>query len=318
MEKYCYRIYSYNRVNGIGAFSLMKPYIVKSRINKLLIERLNEDDHQIILEGIHCSGVIPYLNNSTRLVIRMHNDESHYYKQLAGSERNLFKKCYYIWESSLLKRHQKKLNRDIPLACLSLADIKQFKEVYKFNNLQFIPCFIPWQLIKSKTGKGSFCLYHGNMGISENIAAALWLIRNVFNKASIPLVIAGKNIPGVVYKASRGINHINLINNPTIGELETLVFEAHVHIIPSMNDTGVKLKLLHALTEGRFTITKSRGLRGSGVSTGVHIADTSQQTLEYIQKLFEREFTNNDIAERQYIIDLYNNRLNAEKLSELY
>ncbi len=36
--------------------------------------------------------------------------------------------------------------------------------------------------MQCKPGKGNYILYHGNLSVSENYNAALWLIENVFSK----------------------------------------------------------------------------------------------------------------------------------------
>src|SRR5436190_824100 len=71
LEKYCSEINAYERKPFLKSPSTL-PYIVRSRINKELIARLNKDDHPVIVEGIHCSGIIPYLDKTKRVVIRMH------------------------------------------------------------------------------------------------------------------------------------------------------------------------------------------------------------------------------------------------------
>ena len=318
LRPYCIEINAYNRKSLIRSFPLTLPYIIQSRINKSLIHRLNQDNYPILLEGLHCTGIIPYIKDSRRIIIRMHNEEAEYYLKLARAERNIFKRSYFQVESTLLKRYYRKLDRKIAFACLSDADIQVLKSEYGFNNLHFIPCFIPWQEKEIIEGRGNYCLYHGNMAISENEAAAEWLINQVFSKIDIPLIIAGKGISTGLYSLSQQYKNIQLINYPTISELDNLILNAQINILPSMNNTGVKLKLLHALYEGRFCITNDNGIKGSGIETGFYIANNDTEYIELIPLLFVKEFDPEDKEKRKALFRLYNNESNARKLNELW
>ncbi|HVG40931.1 MAG TPA: hypothetical protein VM888_04905, partial [Chitinophagaceae bacterium] len=164
LAPYCYEVYAYKRKKGLAGLSFTLPYIVSSRINQQLIDRLNEDDDPIILEGIHCTGIIRYIKNKGRkIVVRIHNNEAVYYKQLAKVEKNKAKQLYYKIESFLLNKYQKSLPPNCTYACLSTADVATFTEKYKKPASIFIPCFVAWDKLEIKQDIGIFCLYHGNM-----------------------------------------------------------------------------------------------------------------------------------------------------------
>lgn len=317
LRPYCVEINAYKRKDFLTSFSFSVPYIVNSRINKDLIKRLNKDSYPILAEGLHCSGILPYLKDPSRVVLRMHNDEPDYYKSLGAIETNVFKKSYFKIEAALLKSYQSRLRKDLAVACLSETDLVRLRDKFGFTNLHFIPCFIPWQSVHSKEGKGAYCLYHGNMAVSENEAAALWLVRHVFSKVSIPFVIAGNGISKKLSASVQKYKTIRLIHRPPIEELNALIGDAQINILPSVNSTGVKLKLLHALFEGRFCITNSNGIRGSRISSNVYVANQPVEYVELVQQLFERTFTPQDIAERQTILNVYDNQANAQQLSAL-
>ncbi|HEX8313555.1 MAG TPA: mannosyltransferase, partial [Flavisolibacter sp.] len=83
LETICYAVHAYKRKSFFRSPPLSRPFIVQSRINKDLIKRLNEDDAPILLEGLHCAGLIPHLKHQQRVVLRMHNNEAAYYHHLA-------------------------------------------------------------------------------------------------------------------------------------------------------------------------------------------------------------------------------------------
>ncbi|HUC81467.1 MAG TPA: glycosyltransferase family 4 protein [Flavisolibacter sp.] len=315
LEKYCEEIVTYQRKSFLSSLFSQTPYIVHSRINEALVQRLNSDDHPILLEGLHCAGIVPFLRSPQRVVLRMHNEEAAYYRHLAGTETNVLKRFYFQRESKLLHRYQQRLRKDIKLACLSETDISVFQNNYQFQAAAFVPCFLPWQEVKSKTGKGSYCLYHGNMAVSENEEAAIWLIDHVFQELHIPLWIAGKGISRRLQEKAKHYPQVKLIHQPTIAEIDGLIAAAQINVLPSMNRTGVKLKLLNALFNGRFCITNTQGVEGSRIWNGVVVANEAIEWQQQIQTLFDKEFTETHLQERSELTKLYNNRRSAEKLS---
>jgi hypothetical protein len=313
IKPYCDAIYNYGRSNWLKSFLQQKPYIVESRNNQELIKRLNEDDYPVLLEGIHCTGIMPYLKKR-KIVVRLHNDESVYYAKLAAHEKNLLKKIYFSIESRLLKKYQHQLSDNVIYAALSVDDTADFKENYGLTNVHFIPCFVPWKL-NSIEGKGNYCLYHGNMNISENEEAALLLINKVFTQANVPFTIAGKNISAKISNACKNLAHIKIVNDPSDELLDQLIREAHINLCPSFNSTGVKLKLLHALLRGRFCLATSSAIAGSSIDRGFTLAETPSEFIAAINQLMSIPFTSAHAEERKSIEHIYNNEENARKLS---
>jgi hypothetical protein len=315
LEKYCEGIYNYKRSSFTGSLLSNQPYIVHSRINDALIERLKEDNHPVIIEGIHCSGIISYLDKNRKIILRLHNDEAAYYRHLAKWEPNVLRRLYLQREAKLLEQYQKQLPGHITVACVSDLDKQNFKQRYGLANIHFLPCFIPWQEIKSEEGKGDYCLYHGNLEVSENIEAAKWLIEIIFKDINIPLIIAGKGAAAMVMQYEE--SNIRFVDSPGDATLNELIVNAHIHVLPSFNMTGVKLKLLHALFEGRFCFTNNAGVMGSGLDHYVNSFGANSAWTAAIVGAMNTTFSHELKKERQQICSVYNNEVNAQKLSEL-
>ena len=86
--KYCSTVNYYPRKTGLSAVTFKLPYIVNSRKSDALIANLKKDNYPVLLEGVHCSY---YLHtgelNNRKLMLRLHNTEFEYYKQLAKNEQ---------------------------------------------------------------------------------------------------------------------------------------------------------------------------------------------------------------------------------------
>ncbi|RYY96890.1 MAG: glycosyltransferase [Chitinophagaceae bacterium] len=315
LAPYCRSMHAYGRSGPWTSVAKGLPYIVGSRINTELAARLNGDDHPVLLEGIHCTGLLPLLRPGRRVLIRMHNDEAAYYDALARNEPTLLKRLYFRRESRQLARYQQGLSKDLPLACVAGNDIDVLRHSFGFRHLPFIPSFTPWQTLEGAPGRGAYCLYQGNMEVTENVEAARWLISEVFAFLPVPFVVAGKGVPHSLRRLAAPYAHIRFVSGPAPDAMELLLREAHVNVLPSFNSTGLKLKMLHALFAGRHCLTNRAGIAGTAFTESVVLAETADEFRARISALWEVPFTEEIRNRRRGMADVYNNRRNAEAIN---
>jgi len=316
LNKYCSTVNYYQRKKNISRFSFRLPFIVNSRANTELINNLQKDDHPVLLEGIHCTY---YLNNgdlkNRKVLVRLHNTEFEYYKQLAKQEKGLFKKLYFLHESRLLKNYEEAISGKAIFLAVSKHDVDLYEQLFLTKDIHYLPVFIPYTLAAGKEGKGCFCLYHGNLAINENEEAAVWLLKNVFSKISIPFVIAGKDPSGKLQNLAHQHQHTCLVINPSQTEMQDLISKAHVHVLPSLNNTGIKLKLLNALFNGRHCLVNEAAVKGSGLEKFCHITEDVVSFQKKIEELYGLPFTEQEMQGRQDLLQTtYNNEVNARQL----
>ncbi len=318
LNHYCESVHVYERRTGFKSLSIKTPYIVSTRLNHELVNNLNKDGFPIILEGIHCTGILPSIELSKRKVlVRLHNDENSYYLKLANSEKSFLHKLFYWNEGRLLERYQFHLPKECRYACISEKDVSIFRDKYHLPFVEYLPAFTSWQEIKCKKGMGNFCLYHGNLSVPENEKAACWLLSKVFTKIKVPLVISGKNPSRRLKKMAELCQHTCLVENPSEKELNDLVQKAHINVLPSFNNTGIKLKLLHALFEGRHCVTNNAAVERSGVEPTCHVGNNENAIASIILQLYHQPFTEEEVHLRKKILsDIYNNKKSAEKIIE--
>jgi len=318
LNQFCESIHVYPRKTGHRGFSFKTPYIISSRLNEDLVANLKKDNHPILLEGIHCTGVLSDLDLQNRkVVVRMHNEESVYYKELAHAERGFFKKMYFFNESRLLKNYSRHLPKECQYACVSDEDIQVLKKNYHLPHVNFLPTFPAWQEVISEEGAGSLCLYHGNLSVPENEKAALWLLEKVFRKVRKPFVIAGKKPSRRLQKMAHLCQHTCLVADPTESEMNDLVRKAHIHVLPCFNKhiTGIRLKLLHALFEGRHCIVNAPMVEGTGLEPACHVASNADAFASILMQLYHQPFTEEEIRLRKRLLgDTYNNEKNTRQL----
>lgn len=303
LNQYCETIHQYERKTGWKGFSFRQPYIVSSRVNTTLAANLNKDNYPVLLEGVHCTGLLPLLNTENRkVVVRLHNNESAYYGYLARSTRNLFKKLYFTVESTFLAAYEKRLPKNVTYACISQQEERFFTSTNGLPSIFFLPVFTPYNNINCLEGTGTFCLYHGNLEVPENEKAAIWLLNEVFFKIKVPLVIAGKNPSRRLDKLAHLCQHTCLVANPSDTELNDLIRLAHINILPSFSTTGIKIKLLHALFEGRHCVTNEAMVAGTGLQDACHTGTTAQAIASIVLQLHHQPFTAEEIQLRRQLL----------------
>ena len=150
---------------------------------------------------------------------------------------------------------------------------------------------------------GTFCLYHGNLGVAENEKAAIWLLNEVFFKIKVPLVIAGKNPSRQLDKLAHLCQHTCLVANLSDTELNDLVRLAHINILPSFSDTGIKVKLLHALFEGRHCVVNEAMVNGTGLEPACHIGANAHAIAAIVMQLHHQPFSEEEIRLRKNLLE---------------
>jgi glycosyltransferase involved in cell wall biosynthesis len=315
LNKYCVTVNYYRRKDNSGSFSFSLPLIVKSRKNDELIANLNKDNYPVLLEGIHCTY---YLHagalNNRKVMVRLHNVEFEYYKQLAKNESNLFKKLYFIHESRLLYRYEKNIVNKAGFIAVSEQDVMLYRQLFSAKDIYYLPVFIPHTMAVGKEGKGCFCLYHGNLSINENQTAAIWLLQNVFAHLNIPFVIAGKDPSKKLMDMAQQYKQTCIVANPAEKEMQDLIAKAQVHILPSFNRTGIKLKLLNALYNGRHCVVNPAGVE-AGLESLCHIATDAASFKKIIEEIYQVPFTEEEKEKRQGLLStIFDNEKNAGAL----
>ncbi|MBK8873088.1 MAG: hypothetical protein IPN13_03875 [Bacteroidetes bacterium] len=317
LNMYCASVDYYPRNVAKSQLFLKQPYIVISRNSDQLLTNLLKDDYPILFEGLHTCNIITEEKLKDRIkIVRTHNVEHDYYQNLAKVESNIFKRYYFYNESSKLETFEQVLQHAQIIAAISRNDTAHFDK--KYGNAFYIPAFHNNEQVNIMPGKGHFAFYHGNLAIGENNEAALYLVNEVFNQIKIPLIIAGSRPTGDLRNAVAKRNHITLIADLTTKQIHQLIHDAHINILPTFQPTGIKLKLLSALYNGRFALVNPMMVENTGLENLCDIAETPAAMRIRTQELMELDFKTADIKTREKILhENFSNSVNAQKLIDL-
>ncbi len=318
LQHYCSTVNYYPRLFGHKCVSAQLPYIVASRSTPALTENLLRDEHPILLQGIHCT----YLLNDARfaarkVVVRLFNTEYLYYEQLCKSTSpvSLFKKIYYHRESKMLRQYEQQIIHKALFLALSEQDVNHYRQVFHAKNIAHLPPLLPYSEVNGKEGIGCFCLFHGNLSVAENERAAFWLMEEVFNDLSVPFVIAGKNPSKKLERTAHSQGHTCVVANPSEEELQDMIRKAQINVLPSFICTGIKLKLLNALFNGRHCVVNDATVSSTGLEPACHVGANAEAFKSIIVQLYHKPFTEDEILIRKKLLNTtFNNRQNAQRL----
>lgn len=317
LENITLETHYYYRKAWVNPFWGQQPYVVSTRKSKKLLHRLLQDNHPILFEGLHTTAYLthPLLAHRNK-VVRAHNVEHHYYRALGDAELRGWKKQFFYLEAKRLERYEHVLHHANAIAAISPMETNYFQGVY--GKTHYIPAFHSNADVVSKTGKGDYVLYHGNLGIPENDRAARFLAAEVFPQLDSPCIIAGSNPSKALQDLVRKSKNILLEANLSADKIFQRVQDAQVNVLVTFQSTGIKLKLLNSLYRGRFIVANTPMVDETQLESLCFLGDTPNELVQQIMQLINKDFSEEFIQQRHTILSqTFNNHHNAQLLASL-
>lgn len=319
LEHYCEKVYYYPREKKKSKLLSEIPFIVITRADEQLLNNLKLDQDPILFDGLHTTYFAhhPDLKNRFKM-LRSHNIEHDYYMGLADVERNLIKKGFFNLESKKLLEYEK---NSIQLFDAILAISEKDKEYFsdKHPNVLMVSAFHTNEKVELPQGNGAFYFYHGSLDVGENNEAALFLIQKVFAGRIEKLVIAGKNPGQELVALCDRYDNIELKSNVDHQEILRLMKNAIANVLPTFQATGIKLKLLLALYQGRVALVNEPMIENTGLEDLCLVAKTGQEFNDLIDQLSDHQWNKEEEeAKRTKVLNSrFGNQINAQKIIDL-
>ncbi len=297
------------KITFLDFFSLI-PFIVKSRADQALFHNLMQDDHPVLLEGQHTAFFANRLQKAgKKVVIRQHNVEWEYYRQLAQQERSLFKKWFFILESYKLKIHLYSL-KNIPFVAITPADTNSF--LSEGFDAHYLPPVISLDTSSVPQTTQRFGLFHGKLSVQENQEAVMRLCaEHEKNPLPFPVTIAGINPSEMLRKKVAKVG-FELIANPSQEVMERVKNTASIHFLFSAQVSGIKFKLLESLKTRALCIATPALVAGSDLEEFCSIWDEQTDLAAFVA--VQNQPSNEELTTRWETIAA---RFHATKTTEL-
>ena len=318
LNKYCESVNYYKRKKGVHHHLHRLPYIVKSRTSRKLKTKLLQNDFPILFEGLHCSYLLndPAFKDRFKIV-RKHNIEHNYYNALASIETKSVKRKYYKTEAKKLEKFESIIENAQLCLAISETDLAYFRNNYPNTKSIFVPGFHANEHINIKPGKGEYVLYHGNLSVIENSNAVKFIIEKIHKDSNILLKIAGLNPSNEIIALIQSHAQIELIQNPSDAQMNDLIANAQINLLYTEQATGLKLKLLNVLYNGRHCIVNPKMVEGTSLRKLCTIDQNITELKKSIKTAFNTEISKEEIEIRKFLLEReYANETNYQKIIE--
>ena len=290
-----------------------------------LKEILQEEQYDIIqLETVYPAVYLPLIRScsSAKVVIRAHNIEHKIWERIAIHTRNPFKKAYLRILSRQLQRFE--------LDALSLADgietISPVDSEYFQKKTDTPVCVIPFGIplrpVQPKPSAQPHRLFSlASMNWKPNEEGIRWFVRE-----SWPLIrqrhpnaefrIAGRHTPPHLLAPLPG--GIRIVGE--VEDSEAFMRESGILVVPLLSGSGIRIKILEAMSLGVPVISTSIGAEGIPVTDrkNILIADTPAAFADAVSFCIRYPEECRRIGERaaDFVRQNYNEEVIAGRLME--
>ena len=308
-------VYFYKSSKNPLLFLSKIPFSIISRNNKDLENNLTKIVAPIIFEGLKTT----YLVHKNKLqnhfkILRLHNIEQNYFSGISKSETSIIRKLAYKFESWKYYSYEKNIKRFDKVVSLSHFENDYVNKKYK--NSIYIPVFHGNNFASELSTFGKYAFYHGDLRMSDNKRAVVFLIKLFLKIPDYYFIIASNNASNFV-KGNIGLaKNISYIEIKNQEHLDQLFENAHINVMLSFQESGTKLKLINSLFKSRFCIINSNIVDDEYCKKLCEIAETEKEFIEAIDNLKKQKYL--DYEQRKIILNqIFNDAENAKLIYNL-
>jgi polysaccharide biosynthesis protein PslH len=299
----------------MGATKLLsfQPFSVLTRSNLQNVP-LSESYSAVILETEHVAPILKNPGLRARMrILRLHNDEAHYYKELSASSRELWRKAFYRMEGIKFKFYSSRAMQWCDLLWfLSGFERQEYcvRHPASVPKAFLVPLHVERSTMKRHKLRGNRVIFAGKLGFANNARGVEWYIDQVHPRLAdingYELMVAGNTEGESLDSLRRSIArhpNISLYENPS--ELQLYYEMASVFVNPVFHGAGVKLKTIDAIRAGLPVVSTSIGIIGTPLLNGKHVivADDPQAFADSIRRLLsDRDYAENLVSEAQAFV----------------
>lgn len=285
-------------------------------LNKSIVQ---EDFDAVIFDNVFAARYLNiFKNNKTTCFIRSHNVEFEIWNSLAKSERNPLKR----WYLKKLCRDLKKFELDAirhsnGVMTLSTDDQTKFQSLGVKTPFATIPVSMSVPEYEHDYSNNTF-FHFGAMNWEPNIRAAdnaisLWQ-KVIEHQSNCSLTIAGSHSEAYFQnKEIKGVDCSGFVDS-----IESFFEKQGILISLIYSGSGVRIKVLEAMSYGIPTITTPLGAKGISDHGAIRIVESEEETLNAIYELHTDENKRKELGlKAKSIINLHHNpKTISEKILE--
>lgn len=241
----------------------------------------------VILETVYMAEYIPLIRQCSRakIVLRAHNVEHKVWDRVSKNTPNIIKKSYLRILAYQLKQYE--------LYALTLCDAvwtisrkdADFFAAHGCTRISVLPFATDVQ--HPSTDSPAFTMNNmftiGSMDWAPNADGLMWFLRTAWpaiHKAypALTLKLAGRNMPPA-------FAHMHLPQVEVVGEVphaKQFMQENDVLLVPLLSGSGIRIKIIEAMSMAKVVITTSVGLEGIDAEHQKHVL-IANNTTQFLQ-----------------------------------
>ena len=278
--------YNINRFHSKALSTELKISLKKKHYNFVLLETIYTTTYiQVIREVSPLTGII----------LRLHNIEHLIWEQRAMKEANPIKKQVFQSLSKQLRQYKQNILPSLDKVITMSTTDQQWmikSKLVNSENLHYLPVgFNTLKPFKAADRENTVLKigFIGSMDWDPNVTGLDWFIKQVwgdhFSKLdTVRLHLAGRKYPMGLYESVGGVVEHGEV--PDAGEfLDTI----DVLIAPLFIGSGVRIKILEAMSRGKAIIASTVGIAGIDAIANRHavIANNENEFVHAIQTLVD-------------------------------
>ena len=271
----------------------VKRYI-SAQFQDKLIEVLDSEEFDIIhVESIFLTPYVPTIrrHSNAPVILRTHNVEHNIWRQMARHCRNPFRRAYLKNASLTLGAYEREHVGDYDgVVCITQADADFFRSSGCRKPMAVVPFAVQPEPL-DHVDEEPFSLFHiGSMDWMPNIDGVEWLIDEVWPvvHAEVPqarLYLAGRNMP-------QHLRQLQVEGVQMVGEVPDAMYfiaSKQINIVPLRSGSGIRVKIIEAMSAGKTVISTSVGASGIDYTDGenILIADTPKAFARQVKRCVE-------------------------------
>jgi sugar transferase (PEP-CTERM/EpsH1 system associated) len=307
------------------------PFCVRQFYSQKMVRKLSEIIKNNKFDIVHFDyiSMSSYRDLVGKLpsIFCLHDAMSMLFKRNISKERNLLRKLYTYSQGIKMKRYEAEvISKFNKTAVVSPVDMEYLLSYKKNLDITVIPngvdyeYFVPLKIDEEYPS----VVFRGIMSFLPNIDAALY-----FKKEILPLILS--KIPNLKYfivggnpvKEIVGLKSVpNIEVSGYVEDIRPYMAKATVNICPMRIGSGIKNKILEAMSMAKPVVATKMACAGIDVTDGenILIADAPSEFTEKIITLFKDEKLREKIGSkaREFIVKNYTWQKTADMFEKVY
>lgn len=275
-----------------------ESYHVKRYVNtafaQKLAEILDREEFDVVhVESIFLTPYVPLVrkHSSAKVLLRAHNVEHLIWKRVAQSCRNPLKRWYLKHLSLTLRAYELEHVNDYDgVVCITRNDADYFRQHGCRKPVAAIPFGVEPE-DRSRVEVEPNSLFHvGAMDWLPNQEGVRWFLEEVWPVVhrEVPqarLYLAGRKMPDCWMNA--GIEGVSVVGE--VPDAMYFIESKQINIVPLLSGSGIRVKIIEAMSIGKTVITTSVGAQGIACTDGenILIANTPQEFAQQIKRCLD-------------------------------